>query len=85
MFLKDGFPIEFSWPVRPSTVSALRWIVLNTGQVVQPDVASILPNVEYNERSTVVIFGDFGNRITPGDSGSIYPVRLDVVPLRQAA
>ncbi|WP_406697976.1 hypothetical protein V5E97_03890 [Singulisphaera sp. Ch08] len=79
-FLKDGFPIEFSWPVRPSTVSAADFrIVLNTGQVVQPDVASILPNVEYNERSTVVIFGDFGNRITPGDPGSIYPVRLDVV------
>jgi hypothetical protein len=81
VFLKDGFPIEFSWPVRPSTVSASAFrIVLNTGQVVQPDVASILPNVEYNERSTVVIFGDFGNRITPGDAGSIYPVRLDVVP-----
>lgn len=81
VFLKDGFPIEFSWPVRPSTVSASAFrIVLNTGQVVQPDVASILPNVEYNERSTVVIFGDFGNRITPGDPGSIYPVRLDVVP-----
>src|SRR5262249_2777916 len=37
-------------------------------------------NEEYNERSTVVIFGDFGNRITPGDPGSIYPVRFLVVP-----
>jgi len=81
VLFKDGFPIEFSWPVRPSTVSGDDFrVVLNTGQVVQPDVASILPNVEYNERSTVVIFGDFGNRIPPGEPGSIYPVRFDVVP-----
>ncbi|QDV38048.1 hypothetical protein [Tautonia plasticadhaerens] len=78
---KDGFPVEFSWPVRPSTLSADDFrVVLNTGQVVTPDVASILPNVEDNERTTVVMFGDFGNRITPGAPGSIYPVRFDVVP-----
>ncbi|AGA28809.1 hypothetical protein [Singulisphaera acidiphila] len=81
VLLKDGFPVEFSWPIQPSTLSADDFrITLNTGQVVQPDVASILPNEEYNERSTVVLFGDFGNRITPGDPGSIYPVRFDVVP-----
>jgi hypothetical protein len=81
VLFKDGFPLEFSWPVLPSTLSADDFrITLNTGQVVRPDVASILPNVEDNERSTVVMFGDFGNRITPGDPGSIYPVRLDVVP-----
>ncbi len=37
--------------------------MLNTGQVVTPLVASITPNFEYNERSTVVILGYFGNRI----------------------
>ena len=76
-----GFPIEFSWPVLPSTVkgNAFR-VVLNTGQVVTPLAASITPNLEYNERSTVVILGYFGNRIAPGQPGAIYPVKLEAAP-----
>ncbi|WP_165251303.1 hypothetical protein [Paludisphaera soli] len=75
----DGFPIEFSWPVLPSSVSGDDFrVVLNTGQVVTPLAASITPNFEYNERSTVVILGYFGNRIAPGRPGAIYPVKLEV-------
>lgn len=79
----DGFPIEFSWPVLPSSVSgdAFR-VVLNTGQVVTPLAASITPNFEYNERSTVVILGYFGNRIAPGQPGAIYPVKLEIAQSR---
>jgi hypothetical protein len=79
----DGFPIEFSWPVLPSSVagSAFR-VVLNTGQVITPLAASITPNFEYNERSTVVILGYFGNRIAPGQPGAIYPVKLVVAHSR---
>lgn len=74
-----GFPIEFSWPVLPSTVSGSAFrVTLNTGQVVTPLAASITPNFEYNERSTVVILGYFGNRIAPGQPGAIYPVKLEV-------
>ena len=79
----DGFPIEFSWPVLPSSVSGNDFrVVLNTGQVITPLAASITPNLEYNERSTVVILGYFGNRIAPGQPGAIYPVKLEVVPSR---
>ncbi len=75
----DGFPIEFSWPVLPSTVAGSDFrVVLNTGQVITPLAASITPNLEYNERSTVVILGYFGNRIAPGQPGAIYPVKLEV-------
>lgn len=78
-----GFPIEFSWPVLPSTVSGKAFrVVLNTGQVVTPLAASITPNFEYNERSTVVILGYFGNRIAPGQPGAIYPVELKVANSR---
>ena len=35
--------------------------------------------MEYNERNTVVIFGEFGNRLTPGTEGAIYPVRVEIV------
>jgi hypothetical protein len=79
----DGFPIEFSWPVLPSSVSGDDFrVVLNTGQVVTPLAASITPNFEYNERSTVVILGYFGNRIAPGRPGAIYPVKLEVAQSR---
>ncbi len=33
-------------------------------------VASVSPNFDYNERSTVVMFGGFGNRVDPGMSGA---------------
>jgi hypothetical protein len=56
--------------------------VLNTGQVITPLAASITPNFEYNERSTVVIPGYYGNRIAPGQPGAIYPVKLEVVHSR---
>ena len=79
----DGFPIEFSWPVLPSSVAGNDFrVVLNTGQVITPLAASITPNFEYNERSTVVILGYFGNRIAPGQPGAIYPVKLEVAHSR---
>lgn len=76
----DAMPVVFSWPVLPSTVrpEAFR-VTLNTGQIVTPLVASILPNLEYNERNTVVIFGEFGNRLTPGSEGAIHPVSVEIV------
>jgi len=77
----DGLPIEFSWPVRPSTVDARDFRVhLNDGTVVAPRVTSINPNLEYNERSTVVLFGGFGNRKDPGEPGARYPVLFEIVP-----
>ncbi len=79
----DGFPIEFSWPVLPSTVAGNDFrVVLNTGQVITPLAASITPNLDYNERSTVVILGYFGNRIAPGQPGAIYPVKLEIARSR---
>jgi hypothetical protein len=76
----DGLPIEFSWPVRPTTVQGSDFVVhLNDGSTVQPLVASIQPNFEYNERSTVVVFGEFGNRLAPDQPGARYPVLFEIV------
>lgn len=76
----DAMPICFSWPVLPTTVNPSDFLLtLNTGQMVQPEVASISPNFLYNKRSCVVIFGQFGNRLAPGTSGAIYPTQLTIV------
>jgi hypothetical protein len=70
----DGLPVEFSWPVRPSTVSPNDFrVTLRDGSTVTPRLASIYPNAEYNERSVVVLFGKFGNR------SSNYPTKTEVV------
>ena len=78
--LSDGLPVEFSWPIRPSTLDPTDFrITFNTGRVVVPELASIYPNEEYNERSVAVLFGTFGNRLPSGAPGAEYPVLSRVV------
>jgi hypothetical protein len=68
--LADGLPVEFSWPIRPSTLDPTDFrITFNTGPTVVPELASIHPNTEYNERSVAVLFGTFGNRLPSGAPG----------------
>jgi len=75
-----GLPVEFSWPVLPSTVNASDFrVTLNDGTVVVPESASVNPNFEYNERSTVVLFGHFGNALPGSDPGARYVV---ITPMR---
>jgi len=76
----DGLPIVFSWPVATETVDLTDFqFTLNTGKIVFPNSAGLLPNWELNERNTVVVFGDFGNRGLSSEEGAIFPVRLDIV------
>jgi hypothetical protein len=78
--LSDGLPVEFSWPIRPSTLDPTDFrITFNTGRTVVPDLASIYPNEEYNERSVAVLFGTFGNRLPSSAPGAEYPVLTEVV------
>jgi len=76
----DALPVVFSWPVLPSTVQPTDFeFTLNTGAVVTPQVVSINPNLEYNERSTIVTFGEYGNRLTPGTPGAVYVTQVRIV------
>jgi len=76
----DGLPIVFSWPVATETVDLTDFqFTLNTGNIVFPNSAGMLPNWELNERNTVVVFGDFGNRGLSSEEGAVFPVRLDIV------
>lgn len=78
--LQDAMPIEFSWPVLPSTVNPTDIAVtLNTGEVVTPEVAALNPNYDFNERHVIVVFGDFGNRLAPGTEGARYAVSVQIV------
>ena len=77
---QDTIPIVFSHPVLGDTLSPQSFrILLNTGDIVTPITSSFSPNSEFNERQTVVLSGDWGNRILPGESGSRYPVSVNVV------
>jgi len=76
----DAMPIEVSWPLLPGTVQPDNIaITLNTGQTVNPVAAALNPNYDHNERHVVVVFGQFGNRLSPGVSGAIYPVNVAFV------
>ncbi|AFZ53621.1 DUF4114 domain-containing protein [Cyanobacterium aponinum] len=76
----DNIPVVFSFPLLPTTVNPTDFrITRNDGVVVTPVIASFLPNAEYNERQTVVITGEFGNRGIPGTEGAIYPVSVSTV------
>lgn len=78
--LADAMPIVFSWPLLPSTVSPTDIaITLNTGEVVTPLAAALNPNYDHNERHVIVVFGEFGNRLTPGEPGAVYPIGIEIV------
>jgi hypothetical protein len=75
-----GLPVEFSWPVRPSTVDPTDFrVTLNDGSVVTPVDAAVNPNYEYNERSTVVLFGAFGNNLPSTDANGRFVTKVEVV------
>ncbi|MGI9197752.1 MAG: phospholipase [Candidatus Nanopelagicales bacterium] len=79
----DGLPVVFSWPIRTDTLRPSQFrFTLNTGEVVDVTVATMMPNFELNERNTVVMFDELGNRGLPGEPDARYPVRLDIVPAR---
>ena len=75
-----GMPIEFSWPVLFSTIEGSDFLVtLNDFSQVYPEIATMTPNYDYNERAVVVLFGQFGNRLALDDEDALYPVRIEVV------
>jgi len=80
MLLEDTIPVVFSMPILPTTVNTTDFAVtLNDGSIVIPKAISLVPNLEYNERQTIVLDGEFGNRILPGLDGSRYPISVRIV------
>ena len=80
LLLADTIPVVFSNPVLPTTVNPTDFLItLSDGSQVRPLTAAFLPNLEFNERQTIVIAGYFGNRLQPGDPGALYPVSVAIV------
>jgi hypothetical protein len=76
----DGMPLEFSWPVLPGSIDPTDFLITKSnGEQVVPEGAALNPNFEYNERSTVVLVGDFGNALPSSDPGQVFPTRIEVV------
>ena len=78
----DVVQVQFSWPPRPSTLNGSDFAVtLNDGTVIT-DVrnASVGPNFEYNEGTTVVLNDErFANRRPKSDPTAIYPVSVTII------
>jgi hypothetical protein len=76
----DGLPVVFSWPVATETVDPSDFrITLNTGEIALAHAAGMNPNWETNERNTVVLFGDFGNRARSTEPDARFPVKLEII------
>ncbi len=76
----DGLPVVFSWPVLTSTVHPEDFLfTLNTGDQVVPQAAGMVPNWELNERNTIVVFGDLGNRGYADEPDAVFPVKVEIV------
>lgn len=76
----DGLPVVFSWPIRTDTIRPSQFrFTLDTGEIATVGVVTMTPNFELDERNTVVMFADLGNRGLPGESGTRFPVRLEIV------
>jgi len=76
----DAMPIEFSYPILPSSLDPGDLAIhLNDGSVVTPQAAALNPNFDFNERAVVVVFGEFANRLDPSEPGARYPVLVEVV------
>ena len=76
----DTIPVVFNQPVLPSSVSnSVFEVTLSDGTVLQPITTGLLPNVEYNERQTVVLIGYWGNRVPSDKPGALYPVQVTIV------
>ena len=77
----DVVQVQFSWPPRPSTLNGSDFeVTLNNGSVITPNNASVGPNFEYNEGTTVVLNDNrMGNRLPKGDPAALYPVSVRVV------
>ena len=77
----DGTPVVFSWPVRTDSLRPSQFrFTLNTGEEVTATAITMTPNFEYNERNTVVMFTELGNRELPAEAAARFPARLDIVP-----
>ena len=67
-------------PVLPSSANPdVFRVTLSNGTIARAFCTSFSPNVEYNERQIVVIFGYWGNRLAPGTPGAVYPVKVEIV------
>jgi hypothetical protein len=77
----DVVQVQFSWPPRPSTLNGSDFeVTLNNGSVITPNNASVGPNFEYNEGTTVVLNSNLlGNRLPKSDPTAVYPVAVRIV------
>ena len=76
----DVVQVQTSWPALPSTLDGSDFkVTLNDGTIATAISAGVMPNFEYNERSVLILNGEFGNRLPKSDPAVKYPVKVEIV------
>ena len=76
----DVVQVQTSWPALPSTLDGSDFkITLNDGTIAPAISAMVMPNFEYNERSVLILNGEFGNRLPKSDPAVKYPAKVEIV------
>ncbi|MCR9051916.1 MAG: cadherin repeat domain-containing protein [Phaeodactylibacter xiamenensis] len=76
----DALPMVLSWPCKTSTIDLSDFkITVNNGEEITPSAVGCFPNVEINERNTIVLVGEFANKRPSSDPGSRYVTKVEIV------
>ncbi len=76
----DALPMVLSWPCKTSTIDLSDFkITVSNGDEVIPSSVGVFPNVEINERNTIVLVGEFGNKKPSADPESRYVSKVEIV------
>lgn len=76
----DALPMVLSWPCKTSTIDLSDFkITVSNGEEITPSAVGCFPNVEINERNTIVLVGEFANKRPSSDPGSRYVAKVEIV------
>ncbi len=76
----DALPMVFSWPVKTNTIDLTDFkITVSNGEEITPSAVGCFPNVEVNERNTIVLAGEFANKRPSSDPDARYVTKVEIV------
>lgn len=76
----DALPMVLSWPCKTNTLDLSDFkITVSNGEEITPSAVGCFPNVEINERNTIVLCGEFANKRPSSDPEARYVAKVEIV------